>query len=131
MRIIGYNLQQYYNYEQLEEFDEIYNLDIKILPCADRQCQRRYVLMQITKENAVRKIDASGRIIIPKGVRDRLELQEGDEMDFYFIESPEFTGIGLASSKAVESKYIIAASVLEELGTEIPEPLLNIIKKRK
>ena len=87
--------------------------------------------MQITKENAVRKIDASGRIIIPKGVRDRLELQEGDEMDFYFIESPEFTGIGLASGKAVESKYIIAASVLEELGTEIPEPLLNIIKKRK
>ena len=87
--------------------------------------------MQITKENAVRKIDASGRIIIPKGVRDRLELQEGDEMDFYFIESPEFTGIGLASSKAIESKYMIAVNVLEELGTEIPEPLLNIIKKRK
>lgn len=33
-------LQQYYNYEQLKEFDEMHNLDIKILPCgcADRQC---------------------------------------------------------------------------------------------
>lgn len=33
-------LQQYYNYEQLKEFDKIRNLDITILPCgcADRQC---------------------------------------------------------------------------------------------
>lgn len=33
-------LQQYYNYEQLKEFDKIHNLDITILPCgcADRQC---------------------------------------------------------------------------------------------
>lgn len=33
-------LQQYYNYEQLKEFDEIHNLDITILPCGrtDRQC---------------------------------------------------------------------------------------------
>lgn len=37
---MGYDLQQYYNYKQLQEFDVMHNLDIKILPCecADRQC---------------------------------------------------------------------------------------------
>lgn len=46
--------------------------------------------LNCNKENAIRKIDASGRIIIPKGLRDRLGIIEGDEMEFYTIEGEGF-----------------------------------------
>lgn len=80
-------------------------------------------------ENATRKIDGTGRIIIPKGLRDRLELQEGDEMIFYFLENEEFNCIGIGKNNFINPKYLNAIKVLEELGEEIPISLLKKTKK--
>ena len=41
--------------------------------------------MEIIKENTTRKIDSLGRISIPKGMRDRLEIKTGDEMEFALV----------------------------------------------
>jgi AbrB family looped-hinge helix DNA binding protein len=85
--------------------------------------------VRCSKENSVRKIDSTGRIIIPKGLRDKLELKDGDEMTFYLLESENQNWIGLGKSDMVDPRYKNAALVLEELGIEIPLPLLQKIKK--
>lgn len=36
-------------------------------------------------ENTPRKIDASGRISIPKNMKNRLGFEDGDKIDFYTI----------------------------------------------
>lgn len=41
--------------------------------------------MEIIKENTTRKLDSLGRISIPKGMRDRLEIKTGDEMEFALV----------------------------------------------
>lgn len=81
-------------------------------------------------ENAIRKIDGTGRVIIPKGLRDRLGLVEGDEMSFYFLESEGFNCIGIGKNNMVDPKYLTAASVLSELDIPIPDKLLDIIEKK-
>ena len=81
-----------------------------------------------SSENAIRKIDSTGRVIIPKGLRDRLELSEGDEMTFYFLESDGFNLIGIGKNNMVDPRYKCAKDVLEELGIEVPAELLDKIK---
>lgn len=80
------------------------------------------------KENAIRKIDKSGRIIIPKGLRDRLKIEEGDEMDFYFIEGDGFSCIGISKSNFADPRYETAKAVLEELGVDLPQELIDKLK---
>ena len=41
--------------------------------------------MEIIKENTTRKVDSLGRISIPKGMRDRLEIKTGEEMEFALV----------------------------------------------
>lgn len=82
-----------------------------------------------SKENAIRKIDSTGRVIIPKGLRDRLELKEGDEMSFFFLESDEMNLIGIGKNDMADPRYTNAKAVLEELGVEVPAILLEKIKK--
>ena len=82
-----------------------------------------------SSENAIRKLDSTGRVIIPKGLRDRLELAEGDEMNFYFLESNGLNLIGIGKSDMIDPKYECAKTVLEELGVEVPAILLEKTKK--
>lgn len=81
--------------------------------------------LNCSKENAIRKIDGSGRIIIPKGLRDRLKITEGDEMEFYFIEGDGFSGIGLSKSDMIDPRYTTTKAVLEELGVDLPQALIE------
>lgn len=84
--------------------------------------------MELNKENATRKIDSLGRVSIPKGMRDRLELKEGDEVEFYTLRADNGEMfVCMTNHKGGESKYAIAAKVLQELGEDIPEALEEMI----
>lgn len=64
-----------------------------------------------------------GRIIIPKGIRDRLDITEGDELEFYCLEGDNIFLIGMGVPIATDPRYVEAAQVLKELNIPIPEKL--------
>lgn len=83
----------------------------------------------IMSENATRKLDNLGRLTIPKFIRDRHCIKEGDELSFYTIQEKGKIFIGINSAKIVDPRYHVAEQVLEELGAEIPielEEALNV-----
>ena len=81
-------------------------------------------ILELLKENTTRKIDSLGRVSIPKGMRDRLEITEGDEVEFYLLNADNGEQfVCLTNHKGGINKYETAAKVLEELGIEIPEEL--------
>lgn len=41
--------------------------------------------MNLVSENVSRKIDSLGRVGIPKGLRDRLEINTNDELEFFVL----------------------------------------------
>jgi len=84
--------------------------------------------MKLIKENTTRKVDTLGRVSIPKGMRDRLNIKDGEEMDFYLLED-DYGNQYVALAKQIEdnNKYIVAANVLKELSLEVPEKLEELI----
>ena len=71
-----------------------------------------------------KKVDATGRVTIPKAIRERMGIREGDELEIFTtnFEGRDFVCFG----KAVENaRYKMAAEVLAELGLEVPEELKN------
>ena len=61
-------------------------------------------------------------------MRDRLEMKEGDEVDFYSLRADNGEiFVCLTNHTGGENKYVIAAKVLQELGEEIPEALEEMI----
>ena len=79
--------------------------------------------MRIRPENTTRKIDALGRVTIPKGMRDRMGIRENDDMELFTMESGGREYICLASTQAMQDRYKLAASLLEELNIAIPADL--------
>lgn len=79
--------------------------------------------MRIRPENTTRKIDALGRVTIPKGMRDRMGIRENDDMELFTMESGGREYICLASAQVMEDRYKLAASLLEELNIAIPADL--------
>lgn len=79
--------------------------------------------MRIKPENTTRKIDALGRVTIPKGLRDRMGLHENDDMELFTMESGGREYICLCSAQTEDDKYKLAASLLEELNIAIPAEL--------
>lgn len=45
------------------------------------------VILVIDKLNISKKIDGLGRVVIPKSVRDKLRIFEGDELEIAIIDS--------------------------------------------
>jgi AbrB family looped-hinge helix DNA binding protein len=79
--------------------------------------------MQLQNENTIRKIDSLGRITLPKGLRNRLNFEDNDEIEIYTMEHMGKSFVCLTKYEEVESKYFIARQVLEELGVSVPEEL--------
>lgn len=80
--------------------------------------------MELLRENTTRKVDSLGRVSIPKSMRDRLDIQTNDEVEFYLLNADigeQF--VCLTNHKGGTNKYKTAAQVLEELGLDIPEEL--------
>ena len=78
------------------------------------------------KENTSRKVDGLGRVSIPKAIRDRLNIQVNDELDFYTFEENGVNFICM-TNQGKKIKYYQAAQVLDELGIELPEKLAELI----
>lgn len=81
--------------------------------------------MELIKENTTRKVDSLGRVSIPKGMRDRMLIKEGDELEFYTLRDGENNYVALGKSNMIDLKYLRAAEVLDELGIEVPEALME------
>jgi len=80
--------------------------------------------LELLKENTTRKVDSLGRVSIPKGMRDRLNIQTNDEVEFYLLNADNGEQfVCLTNHKAGMNKYENAAKVLAELGIDIPEEL--------
>ena len=80
-------------------------------------------------ENTTRKVDALGRVSIPKSLRDRLDIAAEDEMEFFMMEYQGRRYVALANTKEDNSqkaeKYKNVIDVLEELGADLPTELVE------
>lgn len=81
--------------------------------------------MNLIPENTTRKLDNLGRIVIPKSLRTRLDISECEELEFFTMQAEGKNFICLTNNHEEDPKYRAAASVLEELGLDIPQELLD------
>ena len=82
--------------------------------------------MKLFAENDSRKIDSLGRVTIPKSMRNRMGLREGDEMWFFsLVDDNGLEYIAMTNQVGEDYRRAIARKVLEELGLEIPAVLLD------
>ena len=83
--------------------------------------------MELVKENTTRKVDSLGRVSIPKSMRDRLMIKEGDELEFYMLRDGDDSYVAIGKP-SVNTKYVRAAEVLDELGLDVPEALARLLE---
>ena len=80
--------------------------------------------MKLMKENVSRKIDSLGRVSIPKAMRQRMEIDDASDLEFYTLENDDGElYICMTNHKVGNNKYEMAAKVLEELGIDVPVEL--------
>lgn len=82
-------------------------------------------MIELLEENTTRKMDALGRISIPKSMRLRFRINEGDSLEFYTFKQDGETYIAMKKFVDVEEKYKIAAEVLGECGYEVPDGIIE------
>lgn len=87
--------------------------------------------MAMKKTGLIRRLDDHGRLLLPRSLRDSLNIQSGDEFEFY-TEKTELGKNAICLVKydidQVDPRYKIAAEVLRELGEEIPANLAKSLK---
>ena len=86
--------------------------------------------MELIKENTIRKIDSLGRIGVPKGMRNRMQISVNQEMEFYTLRDGDKEYVAFAPADSEETKaakYLQVADLLNELGLEIPDEILDHI----
>lgn len=73
-------------------------------------------MAQLIPENTSRKIDSLGRITLPKGLRDRMFLNENDELELYTATIDGRQCACLCKPIDEEEEVLRAANFLEEKG---------------
>lgn len=84
--------------------------------------------MTITPLNDKRKVDGAGRVIIPKLMRDEWHIEKDTVLDFFKLEMEGKSFLCLSQESTVNPELYVAAKVLKDLGENIPESLLNLIR---
>ena len=79
----------------------------------------------MVNENVIRKIDNLGRVVIPKHLRSKLGIAEGDELEIFTEERDGRVFICFAKVMTRDDRYEQARLLLEELGIACPEELLG------
>ena len=85
-------------------------------------------MANLIPENTVRKVDSLGRVVIPKALRSRFCINENDEVGFLTLEFNGGYYICFTNGKTVDPRYQAAASVLKELGIEVPQELQSVLE---
>lgn len=70
------------------------------------------VILVIDKLNISKKIDGLGRVVIPKSVRDKLRIFEGDELEIAIIDS-SWIGLRKIAIGEGEDKKQVMREILE------------------
>lgn len=84
--------------------------------------------MTIKPENVSKKIDSLGRITLPKGLRDRMGIDDGQELEISTMVNDGIEYICLSVPiDEMMGKVRLAAKTLEELGIDIPEKLSEMM----
>lgn len=75
------------------------------------------------------KVDKVGRILLPKAIRVQYGLDNGQEVAlFEHTDADRNVYLCLApASVGNKDSYLMAANVLDELGLDIPDELINLI----
>jgi AbrB family looped-hinge helix DNA binding protein len=76
-------------------------------------------------ENITRRVDNLGRVVLPKNLRLRAGIADGDELEIFTLEESGRYYICLSKADFEDPRYAVARGLLEELGLEIPEELLE------
>ena len=72
--------------------------------------------MRLEAENTSRRIDNLGRIVIPKGLRDRLGIKTNDELEYYVLEYEGKKYVCARTASMVESSADVE---LEAMGLDL------------
>ena len=88
----------------------------------------RTMMKQLIPENTSRKIDGLGRITIPKGLRDRMFLEEGSDLELFTAIIDGRQCICMASPIDDDQKLREAVAAFVECGVEVPENLQKYIE---
>lgn len=81
------------------------------------------MMKQLIPENTSRKVDSLGRITIPKGLRDRMSLEEGSDLELFTAIIDGRQCICMASPVDENQKLREAVAAFAECGIELPENL--------
>jgi AbrB family looped-hinge helix DNA binding protein len=87
--------------------------------------------MRLRPENVSKKVDSLGRVTLPKGLRDRLEITEDTELALFTAEYEGKDVICLMKSMGDDEKarYYTAIEVLKELNLPISTVLEEKIRE--
>ena len=74
-------------------------------------------------ENLTRRVDNLGRVVLPKNLRLRAGIADGDELEIFTTEQNGRYFICLTKMTNEDPRKEMARKLLEELGIEIPAEL--------
>lgn len=87
------------------------------------------MILVVDKLNIFKKIDGLGRVVIPKSIRDRFGIKDGDELEIAIIDG--WIGLRKIAIGEENDRKKIAREVLEEMGLEVPKELFGEEKGNK
>ena len=88
--------------------------------------------MKLIVENTTRKLDNLGRITIPKSLRELINAEAGEELEFYSLEDEGKYYICLSSQQNPPSyKYRVVTKAFEEYGIEVPKDFLEAVAREQ